>query len=97
MGVTGDNTSASGGSHERQLPLQPQPIPAYWLTFPLHHSSLHTSLLGLFYHFARLFSPPPFPSQGLAEARLGMSLDHLPLAPSLPRSQRLCFVMGNLL
>lgn len=43
------------------------------------------------------FSSPSFSPQGLAEKRLGMSLDQLLLARSLPPSQGLCSVMGNLL
>lgn len=91
-------TSALGDTSERQLTLRPQPIPAHTGSLPLSTlPAVHSSPLGLLYHPARLLSPPPFPRQGLAEARLGLSLDHLLLVPSLLPSQGLCFVMGNLL
>lgn len=84
-GGRGNSTLALGETKERQS-LQPQPIPPHWLP-PFHPPPfVHTSPLDLHYHPARLFSPAPFPPQGQAEARLGVSLDHLLLAPSLPPS-----------
>lgn len=58
--------------------------------------SLCTSPLGLLSP-TKLLPLPPSLFRGVAERRLGRSLDHLLLAPSSPPSQGLCFVMGNLL